>query len=64
MYIVLSKTTFGYELKACGFNKDAAKYAGINEKRNIVLSMTISGHLQESAQDFITYLVVQNGIHR
>ena len=33
------------ELKACGFNKDAAKYAGINEKRNIVLSMTISGAL-------------------
>ena len=42
MYVVLNKTTFGYELKACGFNKDAAKYAGINEKRNIVLSMTIS----------------------
>ena len=45
MYVVLNKTTFGYELKACGFNKDAAKYAGINEKRNIVLSMTISGAL-------------------
>ena len=45
MYVVLNKTTFGYELKACGFNKDAAKYAGINEKRNIVLSMTISGSL-------------------
>ena len=45
IYIVLSKTTFGYELKACGFNKDAAKYAGINEKRNVVLSMTIAGAL-------------------
>jgi simple sugar transport system permease protein len=45
MYIVLNKTTFGYELKACGFNKEAAKYAGINEKRNIVLSMTIAGAL-------------------
>jgi simple sugar transport system permease protein len=45
MYIILNKTTFGYELKACGFNKDAAKYAGINERRNIVLSMTISGAL-------------------
>ena len=42
-YIVLEKTKFGYELKACGFNQDAAKYAGINEKRNIVLSMMISG---------------------
>lgn len=43
VYIVINRTTFGYELKACGFNKDAAKYAGINEKRNIVLSMTIAG---------------------
>lgn len=45
MYIILNKTTFGYELKACGFNKDASKYAGINEKRNIVLSMVIAGML-------------------
>jgi len=45
VYIILEKTTFGYELKACGFNKDAAQYAGINQNRNIVLSMTISGAL-------------------
>lgn len=45
IYIVLNKTTFGYELKACGLNPDASKYAGINEKRNIVLSMVISGAL-------------------
>ena len=45
IYIVLNKTTFGYELKACGFNKDAAKYAGINEKKNIILSMAIAGAL-------------------
>jgi len=45
MYIVLNKTTFGYELKACGFNKDASKYAGINERRSIVLSMVIAGAL-------------------
>ena len=45
MYIVINKTTFGYELKACGFNKSAAKYAGMNEKRNIVLSMAIAGGL-------------------
>jgi simple sugar transport system permease protein len=37
--------TFGYELKACGFNKDASIYAGINAKRNIVWSMVISGAL-------------------
>ncbi len=45
MYVVLNKTTFGYELKACGHNREAARYAGINAKRNIVLSMVISGAL-------------------
>lgn len=45
VYIVLNKTTFGYELKACGNNKNAAKYAGMNEKRNIILSMAIAGGL-------------------
>ena len=45
VYIVINKTTFGYELKACGNNKDAAKYAGINDKKNIVLSMLIAGAL-------------------
>jgi len=45
VYIILEKTIFGYELKACGFNKDAAKYAGINENKNIILSMMISGAL-------------------
>jgi simple sugar transport system permease protein len=43
IYIILEKTSFGYELKACGFNRDAARYAGINEKRSIILSMTIAG---------------------
>ncbi len=45
VWIIINKTTFGYELKACGHNKDAARYAGINEKKNIVLSMTIAGAL-------------------
>jgi len=45
VYVILEKTTFGYELKACGFNKDAAKYAGINQNKNIVFSMMISGAL-------------------
>lgn len=44
-YILLNKTTFGYELKACGFNRNASVYAGINAKRNIVLSMVIAGAL-------------------
>lgn len=45
VYIILQKTTFGYELRACGSNKDAGKYAGINEKKNIILSMVIAGAL-------------------
>ena len=45
LYIVLEKTKFGYELKSCGFNREAARYAGINENRGIVLSMVIAGAL-------------------
>ena len=45
IYIIINKTTFGYELKACGFNKSAARYAGISEKKNIILSMIIAGAL-------------------
>ncbi|MCL1913806.1 MAG: ABC transporter permease [Eubacteriaceae bacterium] len=42
-HIILERTKFGFELKACGFNKDAAKYAGINERKCIVASMAIAG---------------------
>ncbi|HHX60239.1 MAG TPA: ABC transporter permease [Epulopiscium sp.] len=45
MHIILNKTTFGYELKAVGFNRDASKYAGINEKKSIIYSMLIAGAL-------------------
>ncbi len=45
IYIILQKTVLGYELKACGLNKHGAKYAGIKENRNIILSMAISGAL-------------------
>ena len=43
--IIMTKTTFGYQLKACGSNRHAARYAGINDKRSIVLSMAIAGAL-------------------
>ena len=49
IYVLLNKTTFGYELKAAGFSKDASKYAGMNEKRNIILSMAIAGALSAMA---------------
>lgn len=45
MWIMMTKTTFGYELRACGSNRHAAKYAGINDKRSIILSMAIAGAL-------------------
>jgi len=45
VYILISKTTLGYELKACGANRHAARYAGIHDKRNIVLSMALAGGL-------------------
>ena len=45
VYIVMNKTTFGYQLKACGANRHAARYAGIHDKRNIVFSMAIAGAL-------------------
>jgi len=45
MYIILKKTTFGYELVATGMNKHASEYAGINYKRNTIIAMLISGGL-------------------
>lgn len=42
-WVIMNKTTFGYELKACGFNKDAAKYAGMNEKKCVIFSLMIAG---------------------
>lgn len=49
IYILMNKTTLGYELKACGANRHAARYAGIADKRNIVLSMAIAGALSGAA---------------
>ena len=49
VYILMNKTTLGYELKACGANRHAARYAGISDKRNIVLSMAIAGALSGAA---------------
>ena len=49
VYILITKTTMGYELVSCGNNRHAARYAGINDKRNIVLSMAIAGSLSGAA---------------
>jgi len=45
LFIILNNTTFGYELKATGFNRAASHYAGMNGKRNIVVTMMIAGAL-------------------
>lgn len=45
VWVVLEKTKFGYELKATGMNKNAAKYCGMREKRNIIVTMVIAGGL-------------------
>jgi general nucleoside transport system permease protein len=42
---ILEKTTFGYELKAVGFNINASQYAGMKVNRNMILSMMIAGAL-------------------
>ena len=45
VYVVLFRTRFGYELRATGNNRNAAKYAGMAEKRNIILTLVIAGGL-------------------
>ena len=45
VWVVLNKTQFGYELKATGNNYHAARYAGMKENRNIILTMMIAGAL-------------------
>ena len=42
-WIVLNRTTVGYEVRAVGFNPDAAAYGGISVKKNLVRAMAISG---------------------
>ena len=45
VWVVLDKTRFGYELRATGNNKNAAKYCGMAEKRNIIVTLIIGGAL-------------------
>ena len=42
-WALLNRTTLGYEVKAVGFNPDAAAYGGINVKKNLIRAMAISG---------------------
>ena len=53
-WFIIEKTTFGYSLRAVGFNKDAARYAGMKVDRNIVMSMVIAGAFAGLAGAIIT----------
>lgn len=45
IWVLLEKTKLGYELKATGSNKDAARYAGMKQNQNLILTMAIAGGL-------------------
>lgn len=53
VWVVLDKTKLGYELKATGLSINAAKYAGMREKKNIILTMAISGALAGVGAGFL-----------
>lgn len=53
VWVVMEKTRLGYELKATGLSKNAAKYAGMREKRNIILTMAIAGCLSGLGAAFL-----------
>ena len=45
IWVLLAKTRLGYELRATGLNRHAAKYCGMRGKFNIILAMAIAGAL-------------------
>ncbi len=45
VWVLINKTTVGFELRSVGLNTDAADYAGMNAKKNIILAMLLSGAL-------------------
>lgn len=63
IFYIINKTTLGYRLKACGYNRSAAEYAGINANRSIMTALAISGLLAGLAGGLqvlgVTYKVSQ-----
>ncbi len=45
VWVLLTKTRLGYELRATGLNRNAARYCGMKERQNIILTMAIAGGL-------------------
>lgn len=62
IYILLHRTTFGFEIKASGLNRQASLYAGISVKKSIISSMAIAGALSGIA-GALMYLAPPNGMH-
>jgi simple sugar transport system permease protein len=60
-WFVINKTSFGYGLRAVGFNKEAARYAGMKVERNVVASMAISGAFAALAGAVVTVGVFNFG---
>lgn len=42
-WFLMKKTTTGFEIKAVGLNPFASRYAGMSDKKNIIISMVLSG---------------------
>lgn len=63
IFIILYKTSYGYGLRACGLNAQASRYAGINEKRNIVSVMLIAGLIAGVAGG-IVYLATLTKVYK
>ncbi len=69
-HYIIEKTSFGYELRAVGYNKYSAEYAGMKVNRNIILSMAISGAFAGLAGSMIVlgtfgygrYLIASEGV--
>lgn len=61
VHFIFKYTTLGFELQASGFNKDASKYAGMSARKNVILSMVISGALAGLA-GAVYYLQIGNNL--
>ena len=53
LWIVLNNTVFGFELRATGLNMEAARYSGMKEKRNMILTLVIGGALAGAGAAFL-----------
>lgn len=53
IWVIMEKTLFGYELRATGYNKDASRYAGMQEKKNIIVTLAIGGALAAVGAAFL-----------